>query len=215
MPRHFSPAEIRSARPVTAPAPKEPAWFVQLTGRSALGLILLALAALTGPVVVGVALVEQLFLAQAVGRIESDPSCSAPIWQRMYGGPCLTAPAPVRQKYADENGWNTVYHVVVGLHGGGTQDVTFQHAPTLYRRIAVGHSVMVRRYAGTPVAIGVGNLDVAVGDGPLLESREKWSLVRYVGVTMTLFVLLAAALFFTVKHVRRGALPKGQDGLWI
>jgi hypothetical protein len=32
---------------------------------------------------------------------------------------------------------------------------------------------------------------------------------------MMLFEVLVAAVFFTVKHVRRGALPRGQDGLWI
>ena len=195
--------------------PKEPAWFANLTPRRAVGLILLSLAALSGPAVFGIAVLEQVLLAQAVATIETDPSCSEPIWQRMVGGRCLTSPAPVRQKFIDGTGWNAVYHVVIGVRGGGMEDLTFLHAPTLYRRIADGHPIMVRTFEGVPITVGIGNLAAAAGFGPLLDSREKWALVRYVGVTMTLFVLLAAALFFTVKHVRRGALPKGQDGLWI
>jgi hypothetical protein len=215
MPRAFSPEEIRSARPITGPVPQEPAWFASLTRRRAMGFLLLTLAALSGPAVFGIAAVEQTLLAQAVATIETDPSCSQPIWQRMYGGRCLTSPAPVRQKFVDGAGWNAVYHVVIGVRDGSTEDITFLHAPTLYRRIAAGRPIMVRTFQGVPITLGIGNLAAAAGYGPLLDSRRTWALVRYVGVTMTLFEMLAVVLYFTVKHVRRGALPKGQDGLWI
>jgi hypothetical protein len=183
--------------------------------RRALGIALLVLAALTGPAVFAVALWQQTEVAAAVGAIERDPSCSAPIAQRMYDGLCLTISATVRSKYVDGDGWNSVYHAVVSLPGKRTEDVSFLHAPSLYHRIPVGHAIIVRLFDGSAVAVGVGNLAAAAGDGPLLDRRQTWAYVRDIGVSMMLFEVLVAAVFFTVKHVRRGALPRGQDGLWI
>jgi len=180
----------RSLRPITAPA-------------------------LTGPAVYAVAAWQQTRVAAAVGAIERDPSCTAPIAQRIYDGLCLTLSARVTRTYVDGNGWNAIYHAVVSLPGKRSTDVAFVHAPSLYRHLRTGRTVIVRLFAGTPVALGVGNFTAAAGDGPLLDRRQTWANVRDVGVSMMLFEVLVGAVFLTVKHVRRGVLPRGQDGLWI
>jgi len=177
--------------------------------------MLLVLAALTGPAVYAVGIWQQMEVAAAVGAIERDPSCTAPISQRIYDGLCLTVSARVTSTYVEGAGWNATYHAIVLLPGYRSEDVSFVHAPSLYRHIRPGRPIIVRLFAGTPVAVGIGNLTAAVGDGPLLDRRRTWAGVRDVGVSMMLFEVLVAAVFFTVKHVRRGALPRGQDGLWI
>jgi hypothetical protein len=192
----------------------EPKW-TQIPRNLKIGGAMVLLAALIGPAVFAIAAVEQRMLAQAVNLIERDPSCSAPIAQSVEG-PCRTLRARLDRKYIEGAGWDAVYHAVVTLPGRQVMDIPFVHAPTLYRRMHERHPVIVRLVGGdAPYAVGVGDASAAAGDGPLLDERETWSHVRFAGVTMMYFEVLVAALYLAMKHVRRAALPAGQNGLWI
>jgi hypothetical protein len=190
----------------------EPAWL-QIPRAIKIGGAMILLAALIGPAVFGIAVVEQHLLAGAVNDIERDPSCAAPIAQSLVG-PCSTQRARVVRTYVDGTGWGAVYHVVVALPRGATADASFVHAPTLYRRMHVGHTITVRMLDGAPFAVGVGDASAAAGDGPLLDRRETWAHVRSGAVSFMLFEVLIAALFLAMKHVRRGIVGAGADKLW-
>jgi hypothetical protein len=169
------------------------------------GAILIALAAAVGPVICGIAALQQILIAQAVAAIENDPSCSAPMTQRL-DGPCLTRPARAVRKYTEtSDGVTTAYHVVVALGRGKQQDVTFWQAPVLYDRIHRGRAMTVRLYQEKPVAIAIGGL-AAASYAPLREQSASWEQARDFGLNLTLFELLLAVVYASAVYLR-GPMP--------